>query len=97
MLLRFLRLQRVFRVRLEPRRIGAEIAFTGPSEAAPAFADTRLRKERRIREGGKNALADQMAKTADDRFAVRPGQVDGMAGRVGSGGDDDVFQYLWHR
>ena len=53
-------LWRVRRVRLEPERIGAAIELAGPFEVALPFADAHLRKDRRIGDGGKHALAHQM-------------------------------------
>ena len=55
-----LRLLRGIRQMLvEPRGVSTKIKLARPFEAAPALANTDLREERRIVEGGKDALADQ--------------------------------------
>ena len=55
-----LRLLRGIRQMLvEPQGVSTKIKLARPFEAAPALANTDLREERRIVEGGKDALADQ--------------------------------------
>jgi hypothetical protein len=58
-------LWRVRWVRLEPESIGAEIDLAWPFETAPAFTDVHLCKDRRISDGGKDALAHQMIEAVD--------------------------------
>ncbi len=86
----------VFGVSLEPQRIGAKIDFVRPFEASSAITNMDLREERGIGEGGKNSNADQVTEAANGRLAVRPGQSNRVGARVGSSGDDDVIEYLWH-
>jgi len=59
------------RVRLEPESIGAEVDLARPFEAASPFADTHLRKDLRIGDGGNDALVQQMIETVDGRLTVR--------------------------
>src|SRR3954447_11802833 len=86
----------LFRMHLQPQGIGAKVESAGPFETAPALPYAHSCKEPRVGEGGENALPGKVAEAINSRLAICPGQYNGMAGRIGCSGDNDVIASFRH-
>ncbi len=83
-------------MRFEPKRIRAKIDFTRPFKAASTVADTYLCKYRRIANGGKDTLADQMIEAIERRLAIGPSHPNGIAIFIGDRTGDNIIKHLRH-